>query len=330
MSGEWSRERIDLIKKSICPKGISDDEFALFIEQCKRSGLDPLLNQAFCVPRDSKGDTLKNPDGSTKMEQGSNGKWYPARERLTRHVFQPSEAGMLARAEHFPDYRGVMGAAVFGGDEVRIDEGEGKVEHRYNPAKREGALVGAWSRVRREGKDPVVRWLDFAARSQTTPLWIKDPAGMILKCVRVAALRTAYPEAFGGLYVAGERPDDVDTGEEEQSAPELSKPALPAPGPRETLEAPPARERVPVRREEPVDAVCDPASREPGADDDAPEPSDEEVCQGVEERCREATTLAALRSLAPIIKRWPVGNEHRSRAGKAYQEAQARLTRGPA
>ena len=45
------RERVDLVKRTICPKGISDDEFALFIEQCKRSGLDPLLKEAFCVAR---------------------------------------------------------------------------------------------------------------------------------------------------------------------------------------------------------------------------------------------------------------------------------------
>ena len=33
------------------PRGIGEDEFALFIEQCKRSGLDPLLKEAFCVAR---------------------------------------------------------------------------------------------------------------------------------------------------------------------------------------------------------------------------------------------------------------------------------------
>ena len=49
--GTWSRERAELVRRTICPKGISEDEFALFIEQCKRSGLDPLLKEAFCVAR---------------------------------------------------------------------------------------------------------------------------------------------------------------------------------------------------------------------------------------------------------------------------------------
>ena len=75
-----------VIKASLCPKGISDDEFALFIEQAKRSGLDPLLKQAFCVPRRFNAGNRERPN------------W------VTKHEFQPSEAGMLARAERFPDY----------------------------------------------------------------------------------------------------------------------------------------------------------------------------------------------------------------------------------
>jgi hypothetical protein len=47
----WSRDRVELIRRTICPKGIGEDEFTLFIEQCKRSGLDPLLKEAFCVGR---------------------------------------------------------------------------------------------------------------------------------------------------------------------------------------------------------------------------------------------------------------------------------------
>ncbi|HLM46417.1 MAG TPA: phage recombination protein Bet, partial [Myxococcaceae bacterium] len=31
-SGQWSHERVELIKRTICPKGIGEDEFALFIE----------------------------------------------------------------------------------------------------------------------------------------------------------------------------------------------------------------------------------------------------------------------------------------------------------
>lgn len=187
-AGPWSRERVDLVKRTICPKGISDDEFSLFIEQCKRSGLDPLLKEAFCVARRQNAGSRERPN------------W------VTRYEFQPSEAGMLARAERFPDFKGIQASAVFAEDEIIVDQGRGEVVHRFNPAKRKGSLVGAWARVVREGKLPVVVWLDFAGYVQQTPLWAKIPTTMIEKCARVAALRKAYPEAFGGLYVREEMP----------------------------------------------------------------------------------------------------------------------------
>lgn len=184
----WSRERVELIKRTICPKGIGEDEFALFIEQCKRSGLDPLLKEAFCVARRANTGTRERPNWTTRYE------------------FQPSEAGMLARAERFPDFKGIQASAVYAEDEIIVDQGKGEVTHRFNPAKRKGSLAGAWSRVVREGKLPVVVWLDFSGYVQQSPLWSKIPTTMIEKCARVAALRKAYPEAFGGLYVREEMP----------------------------------------------------------------------------------------------------------------------------
>ncbi len=165
-------------QRTICPKGISEDEFALFIEQCKRSGLDPLLKEAFCVGRRQNTGNRERPN------------W------VTRYEFQPSEAGMLARAERFPDFKGIQASAVYAEDEIIVDQGKGEVVHRFNPAKRKGALVGAWARVVREGKLPVVVWLDFSGYVQQTPLWAKIPTTMIEKCARVAALRKALP---GGL-----------------------------------------------------------------------------------------------------------------------------------
>jgi phage recombination protein Bet len=187
-TSQWSSERVELIKRTICPKGIGEDEFALFIEQCKRSGLDPLLKEAFCVARRQNAGNRERPN------------W------VTRYEFQPSEAGMLARAERFPDFKGIQASAVYAEDEIIVDQGKGEVVHRFNPAKRKGSLVGAWARVVRAEKLPVVVWLDFAGYVQQTPLWAKIPTTMIEKCARVAALRKAYPEAFGGLYVREEMP----------------------------------------------------------------------------------------------------------------------------
>jgi phage recombination protein Bet len=194
--GGWTPERVELVKRSICPRGISNDEFLLFIEQCKRSGLDPLLREAFCVPR--------------RQKVGND--W------VSKHEFQPSEAGMLSRAERFPDYEGIAAAEVYEEDEITIDYGSGEVSHRVNPTKRKGRLAGAWAKVQRRGKVPVVVFVRFEALVQQSPLWAKMPDTMIRKCARVAALRTAFPEAFGGLYIREEMP-----AEEFQEAPEETK-----------------------------------------------------------------------------------------------------------
>lgn len=206
--GQWTRERVDLIKRTICPKGIRDDAFALFIEQCKRSGMDPLLKEAFCVPR--------------RQKVGDN--W------VEMHVFQPAESGMLARAERFPDFKGIQASAVYAEDDIIVDQGEGVVRHSFNPARRKGQLAGAWARVVREHKLPVVVWLDFQGYVQQTPLWSKIPTTMIEKCARVAALRKAYPEAFGGLYIAEEMPgEEEDNGSKARKRTDTERKALPPP-----------------------------------------------------------------------------------------------------
>lgn len=305
---DWNEERRALIRRTICPQGIPDDEFTLFMEQCTRSGLDPLLKQAFCVKRRMNLGTKERPN------------W------VDRFEFQPSEAGMLTRAETFPDYGGIDAAEVYDGDEnPSIDYGKGEVHHTVNPAKRTGKLVGAWARVVRNGKRPVVVWVDFAASVQPTPLWGRMPAVMVRKCARVAALRTAYPTAFGGLYVAGERPDDVETGEEaEASAPVLSKPALPEPKPAEVLHFSTAREKVEARVGDRECIVVE-TTREPG-EDDVPEPSDEERCQGLEEAARQAQTLAALTPLKSVADAFSGRSpEHRKRAVAALRAAHDRI-----
>lgn len=313
---DWTPERIELIKRSICPRGITDDEFLLFIEQCKRSGLDPLLKQAFCVPRSVKISAKGQPE-----------RW------ATKHEFQPSEAGMLTRAESFPDYGGIESAEVYAEDPIVIDYGAGTVDHKVNPAQRKGMLVGAWARVVRNGKRPVVVWVDFAAANQPTPLWGKMPAVMVRKCSRVAALRTAYPAAFGGLYVAGERPDDVETGEDVEAPVVVTreKPALPSPAPREVLVTSVAREAVTLSRAGDFDKAADvlnralTSDRDPGTDDVDPI---EAECASI---CEKAATLKApedmdaLHALKPRALALPEKSPERKQAGAALNEAWTRI-----
>lgn len=186
---EFSAERVALIKRTVCPKGITDDEFSLFLEQCRRTGLDPLIKQAFCVPRRKNIGTKDAP------------KWIEA------HEFQAAEAGMLARAEDFPDYRGCTSAVVREGERCDLQRATGAVDHISNPTK-QGKILGAWARVVRDGRVAYVAWVDFAGYVQSSPLWQKIPATMIEKCARVAALRLAFPKVFGGVYIPEEMPQE--------------------------------------------------------------------------------------------------------------------------
>lgn len=59
---DQDRERLDLIKRTVA-NGTTDDEFALFIHACKRTGLDPLMKQIHCVKRGGKMSIQTGIDG---------------------------------------------------------------------------------------------------------------------------------------------------------------------------------------------------------------------------------------------------------------------------
>lgn len=187
---KWSQEYLDLIKSTCCPKEIPNAEFAMFIEQCRRAELDPIKGEADCVARRIK-----------TGEDARTGKGI----YVTKWVFQAREAGMLSRADRFPDFRGIKAAAVYEGDTFEIDEAKGAVNHISRPtAKNRGALLGAWAYVIREGRELPVEWLDLRAYNQGNQMWGAKPHTMIVKCARAAALRRAYPRTFGECYVEGE------------------------------------------------------------------------------------------------------------------------------
>ena len=53
VKSEYNPEQLALITRTIA-KGASPDELAMFVAQCKRTGLDPFARQIYCVPRQEK------------------------------------------------------------------------------------------------------------------------------------------------------------------------------------------------------------------------------------------------------------------------------------
>lgn len=250
----WTKEQRDLIRRTICPPNTTDLEFEFFVAFCAQTGLNPMLKQAWLVPRRQKNPTTGKYE--EKMEP------------------QVAEIGMRARAEEFSDYLGTQCDAVYEGDEFMIDAGAGLVVHKYSPqarAKAGNKILGAWARVERDGRKPNVAFLTFESRAQSfydngkqtlTQFWAKDGAGQIAKCARAHVLRLAYPNVFAGAYLAEEMREEV----------EVNQPPEPVgASASEELEAR-LREKLKVVKVEPkplaadtTETVSKPAEQEPAA-----------------------------------------------------------------
>lgn len=186
----WTREMLDLAKKSICPSGITDTEFELFVMQCKTRGLNPFAGEAYCVARRANVGTKESP------------KW------VTNHVLQVAVEGMRARAARYGDLEEIAGDVIYDKDTCIIDRDAGTVSHRYDAAKQRGMFVGAWAKVKRRGMKPVIIHLLPGSRRSDGPVYANNPGEHLRKCSLAAALREAYPVAFAGVYASEEMPEE--------------------------------------------------------------------------------------------------------------------------
>ena len=176
---------IALTQAYFCPQA-SPAEAYVFNSWCAHNGLDPWRREAYLV------------------KYGNN----PAQMLTAKDAF-------TKRAEANPRYQGSKAGVV-------VLNREGQIENRVGELVLDGEeLVGGWADVYvKDYVTPISAVVNFRERCQykdgkPQAKWATSPGLMIRKCALVAALREAFPNDVGGMYV----PDEM--GYEEDDSPKM-------------------------------------------------------------------------------------------------------------
>jgi len=166
----FTNEQVDLIKRTIAI-GATNDELALYINQAKRTGLDPFTRQIYFI---------KGNDGKVQI--------------------QTSIDGFRLIAERSGMYEGQTQPMWCGKD------GAWKDVWLSNdlPA---ACKVGVYKRGFREALYGIALFDEYAQRKKDgnlTYMWDKMPALMLSKVAESLALRKSFPNEMSGIYTQEE------------------------------------------------------------------------------------------------------------------------------
>lgn len=167
---EYTPDQIGLIKRTIA-KEATDDELALFLNQAKRTGLDPLTRQIYFY-KDQKGKV----------------------------TIMSSIDGLRLVADRSGKYQGQTKPEWCGDDGIWKD-----IWLSTEPPM--AARIGVWKELFREPAYGVALFDEYCGRYQDgnlTFMWKKMPALMIAKVAEALALRKAFPNDLSGIYTNDE------------------------------------------------------------------------------------------------------------------------------
>lgn len=176
--GDFNQTELETLKATIA-KGTSNEQFALFVQTCARSGLNPFLNQIYCIVYDGKNGPVMS--------------------------IQIAVEGIVALAKKHPQYGGFISSEVKENDEFEIDVVTGQPIHRIKSMQR-GKTVGAYCVAYREDAPNVAvivtnDQVEHLLKGRNGEMWRNYFDDMIVK----HAIKRAFKRQFG-IEVAEDEP----------------------------------------------------------------------------------------------------------------------------